>query len=302
MSGSPGILRRWHDEKDSWWVSAFGRLVHPSTAGCFAVWAVVMTFGVHRISESHVKDLARKHRIPQECSAHALQDWISHPNPWKGYHVICGVRRAASAHVWVYRGGLADDIVEFFVEYNSTLHPSLEHTSSLHAALEIQLGLSGMRVNESQLRSSSDGQRPSWQLFDTSGNVCSSEFLGIGVALLYEGGTFLWPGIREGFRRSVGRSGDSEIILETLELSPLVFRVRGAFKEDEAGHLMVRAIPEFAAQVEAGTPPKEGGYHGVMVGSRGDKVVQDLIKKIVDGSAKPRRGCRANTGVAVRGR
>ena len=110
-----------------------------------------------------------------------------------------------------------------------------------------------------------DGMQP-WALFsskghflvdaDATGNLIEFLVDKVGMALLFEGGQFLWPGVEIGFKRQVelysvmpveSPSYTSEktrtVTLETLSLSPLVLSVDEFLSEEECQHIQEKATP-----------------------------------------------------------
>jgi len=89
-----------------------------------------------------------------------------------------------------------------------------------------------------------------WRLFDTASGLnepvdsVGAVALG-GMLLLFEGGQFLWPGVRVGFRREVVLGG-TPVVLETLALQPLVLEVESFLSDAECEHVIKSAMPHMA--------------------------------------------------------
>jgi prolyl 4-hydroxylase len=76
-----------------------------------------------------------------------------------------------------------------------------------------------------------------------------------GMVLLYQGGQFLWPGVRVGFERQVSLYSimppnspeypdkNATVTLETLSLAPLVLSVKGFLSAEECQHIQQTAAP-----------------------------------------------------------
>ena len=60
------------------------------------------------------------------------------------------------------------------------------------------------------------------------------------LLLVFEGGQFLWPGVRLGYRREVAVLGRT-VALTTLSLRPVVLRARGVLRPRECAALVARA-------------------------------------------------------------
>lgn len=80
-----------------------------------------------------------------------------------------------------------------------------------------------------------------------------SAIVASGMIIIEQGGNWLWPGVREGFERTIeltSLSGDSElsvssrnITIETLSLRPLVLSIKGFLSEDECDYIAAKAEP-----------------------------------------------------------
>lgn len=78
--------------------------------------------------------------------------------------------------------------------------------------------------------------RQGFGLFDLLGRRLKSleDVLAAHQLILVEGGQWIWPPVREGFKRMVGR----ELELETLSLQPIIFTVRGFLAQGECSELI----------------------------------------------------------------
>ena len=87
-----------------------------------------------------------------------------------------------------------------------------------------------------------------WGLFTATGDSITTlaAALAAPTVLVYEGGSFIWPGVRVGHRQPVpmvgvnGKRGSVE--METLSLQPLVFAIDDFLSLDECAY--IRAYPE----------------------------------------------------------
>lgn len=187
------------------------------------------------------------------CPEHILKDfWNDAAAP--GYHIIClrksKKREEAYIQVTFYEKGLKVSAktvkLPFFLDWESLKQSFVEN-------LDLQQSVSD--------------QQP-WALYSTTGVRLVSEeeqepvtgqypvmLVEYGVFLLFEGGQFIWPGIRIGFRRSVDlysvMSPESphlserhhEVVLETLSVKPLVLSVTGFLTTDECHQIQRLAAP-----------------------------------------------------------
>ena len=102
-------------------------------------------------------------------------------------------------------------------------------------------------------------QEPIWSgqpygIFDSKGINAPIDtlkaFQSGGLFLVFEGGQFVWPGVRLGFRRQVTLSkpqgGTRQVVLETLALKPLVLEVADFLTPGECDHVINEAAPKMA--------------------------------------------------------
>jgi len=99
-----------------------------------------------------------------------------------------------------------------------------------------------------------------WAIFSTEGERLTGELdahdgasdvmYEHGMVLLFEGGSWVWPGVSIGFKRTVnlltGHSTDSTTTLEieTLSMKPLVLSVKNFISETECDHIQEAAKPQ----------------------------------------------------------
>ncbi len=74
-----------------------------------------------------------------------------------------------------------------------------------------------------------------------------------GMIIVTQGGNWIWPGVREGFQRTVLLSSLSDtmseprnVTLETLSLKPLVLSIQGFLTEEECNHIAETAAPSMS--------------------------------------------------------
>lgn len=86
-----------------------------------------------------------------------------------------------------------------------------------------------------------------WLLADTSGVPVQDLSAVQGLLLLFEGGRWVWPGIREGFQRRVALPTAGEemnVTLKTLTLDPLSFTIEDFFDKASAERMIKLAKPK----------------------------------------------------------
>lgn len=102
-------------------------------------------------------------------------------------------------------------------------------------------------------RREAPSQRIPWAIFSSTGqqlvdelddNDSALELLtSYGMVIWMEGGMWLWPGVRVGFRRVIELEDDKTIELETLAIDPLVLSVKDFLGKDESRHVREVARP-----------------------------------------------------------
>lgn len=78
-----------------------------------------------------------------------------------------------------------------------------------------------------------------------------SSIVASGMIVIAQGGNWLWPGVREGFQRTIelappsdaATSGSRNITIETLSLIPLVLSIKGFLSEEECDYIAKKAEP-----------------------------------------------------------
>jgi hypothetical protein len=99
-----------------------------------------------------------------------------------------------------------------------------------------------------------------WAIYSTTGERLAGELDGNeesidllkqhGMVILFEGGSWMWPGVRIGFKRQVdlvtGYPGNPEtrLEIETLSMKPLVLSVKDFIAGKECDHIQNIAIPD----------------------------------------------------------
>ena len=125
---------------------------------------------------------------------------------------------------------------------------TLLSSASFAAASPLRLALEELALvhkTDAALESWEDRWTPQpWRLFDTEGVAVRSEtaLAEGGLFLLFEGGQWIWPGVRPGFKRELAIH-DRAVVMETLELEPLILQVDGFLAPTEATAVINAAAP-----------------------------------------------------------
>jgi len=141
---------------------------------------------------------------PPTCGAHSLIT----DAPVPGLHLTCVSAEAGSQsfHVTFFPNSLNNPS-------NFTLKLLNDRRTSfmqLRTSLEKHLGLKNRTIN-------------SWAIFSRDGRIIETldAFFSVDTALIYEGGSFIWPGVRVGHQQKLSLSDHNVITMETISMRPL---------------------------------------------------------------------------------
>jgi prolyl 4-hydroxylase len=209
-----------------------------------------------RRDDSTIRDLST---LPESDSANAancpdLKEWIMKSMPWKGYYPLC-----------IYKSATNESMLEIMAFVDGVALPKdkvrygqLPKDASVRTFRKTVEGMLPMQRTDTALASSKKTMQwipQQWSAFTTGGHkvkkvgttvgTTPSAQDGTGVLLVFEGGQWLHPGIEIGFKRSI-RAHDTEIVLETLALQPLVFSIQNFIRIEECDHIQEEAAPHVA--------------------------------------------------------
>ncbi|EGZ23322.1 hypothetical protein PHYSODRAFT_310730 [Phytophthora sojae] len=162
-----------------------------------------------------------------DCSQ--AQQYLTDVLPVKGFHVLC-IKKVQEGE------SLATLDVVAFKDGNAL---SVETQSSvelddLKSKLETLLDMQGPK-DEVAVK-----YKQPYAFFTPDGKRLQNvEEMANRVVFLFEGGQFVWPGIRIGHKTLVKDvAGKGDVVLETLSMTPLVFSVEEFLKDDEIDIIM----------------------------------------------------------------
>mmetsp|Transcript_20430 Transcript_20430/g.26409 ORF Transcript_20430/g.26409 Transcript_20430/m.26409 type:complete len:507 (-) Transcript_20430:689-2209(-) len=200
------------------------------------------------------------------------------PHGVPGLHVLCLSRNENEfIDLRIYKSALNESLTELGISPGPRQLSVMNNFQSLHTTL----------VNEFRLTPTlnpSRATKQNWALYTPNGsliyrddelNISDNRLesilnlaLSSGIILLYEGGIFVWPGVRVGYRREVevsslitsvetnhllfsdfGLFGRDEVgssgmvTLETTSIVPLIFTVQNFLTEEECDLILSRAEP-----------------------------------------------------------
>jgi prolyl 4-hydroxylase len=163
------------------------------------------------------------------CDEQSLSQYL-HDGPVPGLHLVC----------W------QDDTLTFYK--NSQVGTPTATVPAPH--VQTWKDLRSTLVEHLGLRSADDLHQP-WAAYSPFGERSRIEVDGDdasidslrGMFLVYEGGQWIWPGVRKGFQREIVLSNGRNATLETISLQPLVLSVQGFLAMDECASIQETATP-----------------------------------------------------------
>jgi prolyl 4-hydroxylase len=175
-----------------------------------------------------------------------------------------------------------------------------EDFQALRTTLEKAMGLApeGRRDPNGPRGQATPNTFQPWALFTPQGLAVESLLdlaEGANDVLLFEGGSFIWPGVREGHvTRVTGVDGLENVAMRTLSMSPLVFSVEGFLRPEECRHIRERSAPHMA-QSGVSLMDKDKGKAATewrtsstyFLPSYGDKTLQSIDRRVADLTRQP---------------
>lgn len=170
-------------------------------------------------------------RAARAARCEGLAEWLYESADWSppGYHVLCADSGTGSTSFELFRGGHSGRKVQWDSKISSM--------SSLRKQLEKKAHMEPQEM----------WKVLPWLLADTSGVPVQDLSAVQGLLLLFEGGRWVWPGIREGFQRRVALPTAGEemnVTLKTLTLDPLSFTIEDFFDKASAERMIKLAKPK----------------------------------------------------------
>merc|ERR1712032_916335 len=116
---------------------------------------------------------------------------------------------------------------------------------------------------------------PSFALYTTNGRyrivhprdmLPGSPYNKRGTAYLFEGGNFVWPGVKPGHTRVVSDVVGSvaevtrEVTMTTLSLKPLLYEVKGVLSDEDCDHIIETAKPFIKARSQVARRDIDGDH------------------------------------------
>ena len=177
------------------------------------------------------------------CDERALGEYL-HDVPIKGLHVVC----AQNGKFTFYREAQIGNSNTITIEKEDNHNNNIPDWGSLKPYLISNL-----------LLTSEDELHQPWAVFSPAGHRlllensppdANIDLLGdLGMFLVFQGGQWLWPGVRKGYTRTIRLDDGNNATLETLSLFPLVISVKGFLSDEECTYIQKRAEPDMKHSV-----------------------------------------------------
>ena len=212
------------------------------------------------------------HHVP--CTPTNLNNYI-HSTPINGLHILCieavklDIEGNELPSSGVYHPRRLDESNSLRLIFYQNSHPHrLQRRLIVNGTYEKGNNVQGLKwtslraeiIKELGLRPHERKKQP-WAIFsalgdrivgetdpiEKTGQEVIEQLLSSEMVMLVEGGSWIWPGVAEGFRRTVdvtsGKSQVRTVSIETLSLKPLVVSIEGFLDNDECDYIVKKAAP-----------------------------------------------------------
>ena len=163
------------------------------------------------------------------CDETTLSQYL-HDTSVPGLHLVCWQEKTLTFYKNTQVGAATTSIsaptVASWKDLRSqlVLHLDLRSTDELHQPWAVY---------------TPSGERYRTEVDDDEASVAGLR----GMFLVYEGGQWIWPGVRKGFRRDIQLSDGRNATLETISIHPLVLSVQGFLATEECTLIQETATP-----------------------------------------------------------
>lgn len=198
------------------------------------------------------------------CTEELLKDFW-HDDPVRGFHIACLEKSSSPSpnnnkddellDLTIYQRGMKSQRLHFQIK-------ATMEWKELRDLMENELGLPPPNAKDYNFQPWATFSPSGHRLLDGMDDVSSSSVNTLkqyGTFLVFEGGQWLWPGVRVGFKRQVDLYSVMPIhspkfnvdktrkaTIETLSLVPLVVSVQGFLSDDECEYIQKKADPTMA--------------------------------------------------------
>eukprot|EP00929_Paragymnodinium_shiwhaense_P090774 TRINITY_DN5088_c0_g2_i2.p1 TRINITY_DN5088_c0_g2~~TRINITY_DN5088_c0_g2_i2.p1 ORF type:complete len:222 (-),score=43.12 TRINITY_DN5088_c0_g2_i2:662-1327(-) len=175
--------------------------------------------------------------LETSCGSELLSNWLYDRKKWSppGYHVLCVVARPAAS-------GSKNDYIEITLWVGG--HGEVKPVRwQMPASTTVKTFRKELKTR-ARMKTQDRWKVLPWALMDVNGNEITSSPQGgateKSLLLAFEGGRWVWPGIREGFERRVelpeldDLQAQRNVTLKTLTLHPLSFTLEDFAAAEES--------------------------------------------------------------------
>lgn len=217
--------------------SADGMSVEDSRARVGGSWLLVLLLAV--AAALYVRDPSVVHRVLLENAVGGVDcseahQFLTDVLPVKGFHVLCVETAGDKLRVTAFQDGM---------HANRTIEaaPDMEAFTEAVEGKLLQIPTpSDERARELKQPTAyftPDGERLNKDI----------EELKDRIVFLFEGGQFIWPGVRVGHKTLVKDTfGRGDLVMETISMTPLVFSVEEFLRDDEIDVILELSLPHLA--------------------------------------------------------
>ncbi|KAJ0406703.1 hypothetical protein P43SY_004528 [Pythium insidiosum] len=157
---------------------------------------------------------------PRELDCSTATQYLTEVGPVKGFHVICTKKSAEDVlSITAYKDGMAPALTTESPAEFAAFKAELERLFEISPPTD-ELAI---KYKQPYAFFTPEGKR-----LERLGDIANR------VVFLFEGGQFIWPGIKIGHKTIVRNvTGKGDLVLETLSMIPLVFSVEEFLKDEE---------------------------------------------------------------------
>jgi prolyl 4-hydroxylase len=223
--------------------SAMSAWIHHLWVAVFSLTAGILTPPILILTQPHTTAPVAERALQSlpahfTCDDETLSQYL-HDVAIPGLHVVCFQEKSLT----FYKNAQYPD-------EKSKLAPSVDFSDSI----QDWGSLRSVLVEHLDLQPTDDLHQP-WTTYTPQGERVSTEIDAetnsieslrqAGMFLVFQGGQWIWPGVRKGFMRQVrlDDEGRNNVTLETLSLHPLVLSVKGFLTMDECHEIQTQAGP-----------------------------------------------------------
>lgn len=211
----------------------------PVLMALVALMAGLVTPPIWNLSQSSLSSrtlLETTAHVKFPCTDETLSQFL-HQVPIHGLHIACLENGKLTLHKDAFHQEEFDDFYQGPVAVDTTL---IHNWGALKSLLVQHLELTPTDAFHQPWATYSPlGQKYLTEVDDDSYSIENFS----GMFLVFQGGAWIWPGVRKGFERVIRLDEQKNATLETLSLFPLVLSVQGFLTLEECEQIQTAATP-----------------------------------------------------------